>query len=298
MYGLGSMAPKTMLGDITLHRPLLEIPKQRLIATLEAAGWEWFEDPSNDSNKQMRGRLRKIMPLFSNEGLTVKRIASTAKRMRRTADALNHAVEQLRNVALTKHSSGPVRLELEPIGNAPEEIALRLISYVISEMGGKSYVARLNRVENLYQNLFNSNTEEFNGSTIGGTIVLVSKSRPDVIWIAREFGRGIKSLSLAAGQKSIWDDRFEIELTTNAPENVEVSQLFDKREQLNGIVNYPDGWPKRAFYSSPVISWSGKMRENSIQPEATCEFFVQGFGHEVPDWLKLRSVNKWLVDLN
>ena len=44
--GLGGMARGTRLGDLTLLRPLLDVPKARLVATCKAAKLGYADDPS------------------------------------------------------------------------------------------------------------------------------------------------------------------------------------------------------------------------------------------------------------
>ncbi|HLU65659.1 MAG TPA: tRNA lysidine(34) synthetase TilS, partial [Kofleriaceae bacterium] len=45
--GLAGMPAVRELAGLRLLRPLLGVPKARLVATLEAAGQAWLEDPSN-----------------------------------------------------------------------------------------------------------------------------------------------------------------------------------------------------------------------------------------------------------
>ncbi|MAG22807.1 MAG: tRNA lysidine(34) synthetase TilS, partial [Rhodospirillaceae bacterium] len=45
--GLAGMAPLSEVPTMRLLRPLLDVPKARLVATLQSRGQEWVEDPSN-----------------------------------------------------------------------------------------------------------------------------------------------------------------------------------------------------------------------------------------------------------
>ena len=56
--GLAGMAPVSEALGIRRLRPLLSVPKARLIATLTAAGRGWVVDPGNLSPAFARGRLR------------------------------------------------------------------------------------------------------------------------------------------------------------------------------------------------------------------------------------------------
>ena len=65
--GLAAMRGQSLLATaggtrLALIRPLLSVPKARLIATLETAGIDWIEDPSNSDARFERVRLRRAMP--------------------------------------------------------------------------------------------------------------------------------------------------------------------------------------------------------------------------------------------
>ena len=73
-------------------RPLLDIPKTRLVATLKAAKIPFAEDPSNRDPRFTRARLRGLMPALAGEGLDARRLALLARRLKRADLALEAAV--------------------------------------------------------------------------------------------------------------------------------------------------------------------------------------------------------------
>ncbi|WP_111423731.1 tRNA lysidine(34) synthetase TilS, partial [Rhodoplanes roseus] len=78
-----------------LVRPFLDVPKARLIATLEAAGVPYADDPSNRDPRFTRSRLRRLLPSLAEEGLSAARLVQLAGRMRRADAALEAAVDRL-----------------------------------------------------------------------------------------------------------------------------------------------------------------------------------------------------------
>ena len=61
--GLAAMAPARLLaeggsGPVWLLRPFLALPRERLRAIVDAAGWQAVDDPSNDDPARRRSRLR------------------------------------------------------------------------------------------------------------------------------------------------------------------------------------------------------------------------------------------------
>ncbi len=59
--GLTGMANRTTVGDVTILRPLLGVPKQMLREHLHVVGQPWREDESNDSPQYTRNRIRRLL---------------------------------------------------------------------------------------------------------------------------------------------------------------------------------------------------------------------------------------------
>ena len=87
--GLAGIAPSARMGPLLVLRPLLDIPKARLRATLEARGIPWIEDPSNQSPAFERTRLRAAGDALAALGLTSDMLALSARRLQRARAALD-----------------------------------------------------------------------------------------------------------------------------------------------------------------------------------------------------------------
>ena len=66
--GLSAMARETERDGVSLARPLLEVPKSQLIATLKKARIGFADDPTNRDIAFTRPRLRALMPALAAEG--------------------------------------------------------------------------------------------------------------------------------------------------------------------------------------------------------------------------------------
>eukprot|EP01035_Chromulina_nebulosa_P040252 gene40251-54433_t len=73
--GLASMRGRVVRGGTVLARPLLGVSKARLIATAQARGLSFVEDPSNGDPRFARARWRALMPLLAAEGLDAERLS-------------------------------------------------------------------------------------------------------------------------------------------------------------------------------------------------------------------------------
>jgi tRNA(Ile)-lysidine synthase TilS/MesJ len=110
--GLSGMARMVALGDLALVRPLLALPKVRLLATLKAAGVAFADDPSNRDPRFTRARLRHVLPVLAGEGLDAARFATFARR----AGRANRAIEVVTAVAAERLIAAP--------GSAPGRIVI------------------------------------------------------------------------------------------------------------------------------------------------------------------------------
>jgi tRNA(Ile)-lysidine synthase len=146
-------------GDpLLLVRPLLDLPKARLIATLEASRISFCEDPTNVDPRYTRARLRELMPVLAGEGLDAKRLALLAQRLRRAEATIELAV-RVAAIAVSDAAwmrGGPIRLDAEKFIRLPAEVALRLLGRAIMYAVGELPL-RLGRLEALYDWLAGSN---------------------------------------------------------------------------------------------------------------------------------------------
>jgi len=136
-------------GGIVLVRPLLDLPKSRLIATLEADGIPYAEDPSNRDPRFTRARLRALMGVLAGEGLDAPRLALLARRLKRADQAIDDAVAQaFAGVRLDSAQGGAIVLDAQKFMRLPGEVALRLLGRAVTQSGDEGPV-ELAKLESL-----------------------------------------------------------------------------------------------------------------------------------------------------
>ena len=156
--GLSAMAAARERDGLVIARPLLDVPKSRLIATLEKAKIAFADDPTNRDLAFTRPRLRQLLPLIAAEGGDARGLARLASRLARA----NAAVEVLadgaeRYLALldgAATASGPMARDFDAkaFGAMPEEIQLRLLLRAINRFGHEG-PAELGKAEALLAQL-------------------------------------------------------------------------------------------------------------------------------------------------
>jgi tRNA(Ile)-lysidine synthase len=175
--GLAAMARSSRLpaedaADIVLVRPLLDVPKARLIATLRRAGVGYADDATNRDPRFTRARLRMAMPVLAREGLVPQRLALLARRMRRAEAALEAAVSDAwQSLAPGPWADeGPIEFPVDGYEELPAEIALRLLGRAIDRVGSEGPV-ELGKLETLHADLTGARGDARYRRTLAGALV-------------------------------------------------------------------------------------------------------------------------------
>lgn len=234
--GLGGMAEQTEIFDTIIHRPLLDVSRATLQNVLKQASHSWLEDPSNKDQKFERVRVRIAMPAIHEGGIKTSALNLSAKRLRRARTALDHFTDDFMASSVTVFNTGHCEVDRQALEAQPDEIALRVLSRLLTWAGGAKIAIRLAKVERLYEAMSDTSTDKH---TLGGAQIAMRKS---TIIIGREFGRIDPKLQKAV---KIWDNRF----TFSKSQNVQPYGLFidgDDRQR-------PEDLPYFVACSLPVI---------------------------------------------
>jgi tRNA(Ile)-lysidine synthase len=200
--GLSAMTRESARQDVLLVRPLLDVPKSRLIATLNKAKIDFADDPTNRDTVLTRPRLRELLPLLAAEGGDARGLARLASRLARAnaaVDVLADGAE--RYLALTDFgmrrgfAAGNLQtkkfdaneFDARAFAAMPEEIRLRLLMRAIDRVGHEG-PAQLGKVEALLAQLDRSIAEKAGlrrekaarfelRQTLAGALVSLGKGR-------------------------------------------------------------------------------------------------------------------------
>lgn len=172
--GLDGLAAMSTLHDysntLTLVRPLLNISKSDLVAYCDDKNIPYVKDPSNENDDYLRPRLRASMEVLGQEGLSTKRLATTAARLARARRALEKITEDIHRACLKDQSSDNIVLDFDLLKKQPEEIGLRVIQKALEDMrAGADYRTRMEKLEELFAALW-FNPNDFKPRTLGGCV--------------------------------------------------------------------------------------------------------------------------------
>jgi len=237
--GLAAMAPERTLAGCRLLRPLLDIPKSRLCATVQARGIDWIEDPSNTDPKYARTVVRREL---AEGGENTADLLIATRRFARARQALEAETARWLAAHATLDRAGYLRCDARALAGAAGEIRLRVLSRAAQCIGGKAYAPEIAAIERLDAKL-----RAGQGATLGGAQFDVG---PDVIGVFREARNLPMPRALRAGEH-LWDGRHVI---TVAADVVDATVL-------PWTASVADAWPKSArpawFQSLPAKARAG-----------------------------------------
>jgi tRNA(Ile)-lysidine synthase len=236
--GLAAMAPVSRLpgggeadhrpeGALLVLRPFLNVPKERLAATLRSRGVGWTEDPTNAATEYERARLRAARSELARLGLTNEMLALSAARLRRVRDVLDAAAARFiersnGNVAMDR--VGRVTIDRRKLREAGEEIALRVIGRAIAAAGGSDERPPLSKLEAVTTELIGPPNAKCGAWTLSRAKIYADDRG---VAVEREPGRTpLPELALARGTSAVWDGRFVVRASLQLPdENIDVRPL-------------------------------------------------------------------------
>lgn len=193
---------------LTLLRPLLDVSRRTLRATLEARGLGWAEDPSNADLRFDRVKARQALETLATLGLDAHRLARTAANMARARQVLERETDfLLAAAALEDADLGAATLELDALRGAPREIALRAFARALEWVAGAAYPPRLDSLERAFDALLAGGAAR----TLHG--VLIEPSSRGVARLWREASATAPPRPLAEGATRVWDGRFRVVAT-------------------------------------------------------------------------------------
>ena len=175
-------------GSVQILRPLLDVAKDDLTAWCVDQNIPFVTDPSNQNTAFARIRLRQSMDVLAAEGLSEKRLATTARRMGRARAALDHLTDQAWAQVVTVQNDG-ITMDLHALATWPDDIRLRVIrracDHVTLDRDG--FGPRLDRLEEIVDTIFADHN--FRAATLGGVLLRRAPGGGDRLLIAREGGK-------------------------------------------------------------------------------------------------------------
>ncbi|MEM6780379.1 MAG: tRNA lysidine(34) synthetase TilS [Pseudomonadota bacterium] len=182
--GLSGMKAKQQYAQndaysLTFLRPLLGVEKQRLIATCKHFDVPFVDDPSNENDKFLRPRLREARAILEAEGLSNKRLATTARRLDSARIALDEIAQNVFEDSVIQTDSSIV-IKTKSLEDWPFEIGFRVFLKAMRiASDSQTYGPRMEKLESLYSKIVASHDKV--KETLGGCIVVYNPQDAEII---------------------------------------------------------------------------------------------------------------------
>ena len=168
LKGLTSLGKNSEFFDKKLLRPLINIPKNDLEKLALAVFKTFINDPSNKNDNYARVRIRKILNLFSKEGLETKKINLTISNLKSASEALDFYVKKniIENTTYFKNSN--LYFVNKNFFLNPKEVLLRSITAILRNLSGRHYAPRGKKITRLISLISSQNN--LKKTTLGGCV--------------------------------------------------------------------------------------------------------------------------------
>jgi tRNA(Ile)-lysidine synthase len=198
--GLAGMSAVREMPGMRLVRPLLAVPKARLVALLAAEGQPFLSDPSNRNPAFERAWLR----LDDSEGVhgDIEHLTAELRGHGRQRIERERRLDRLLAAAVSLHPAGFAALDRAAIGLAEAELFERLLGRVAACIGGAAYPLRRERVVRLRAGLLE---RPEHARTLGGCRFVPWRGR---LLVLRELAGAAPPVQLERGTELVWDRRF------------------------------------------------------------------------------------------
>jgi len=199
--GLAAMARHATRDGVILARPLLDLPKARLVATLEKAGIPFADDPTNRDPRFTRPRLRALMPALAEEGADARNLARLAARLARADAALDLLTEGAeRYLAQIDPAPSGTGFDLAAFRALADEIRVRLLLRAVNRIGHEG-PAELGKVEALVEAIDRAVRDAVRGDvrqarlkqTLAGAVIGINGGRIRIAPAPPRRGKGGRS---------------------------------------------------------------------------------------------------------
>jgi len=168
LKGLISLDKKNKIGNKNLLRPLLDEKKEDLAFISKNVFNFYVQDPTNNDEKYLRIKIRKLIAELQKNGLDKKKFIKTIKNLKYSNNVINFYVsENLKKNTFFSNKSNKLILN-KFFFYQPYEVIFRALSESIKLIGRKYYSVRGKKLDKIIKDIENNHSFR---ATLGGCII-------------------------------------------------------------------------------------------------------------------------------
>lgn len=199
--GLSCMPAQGLRHGVRLLRPLLPVSKDRLLATLEQAGQDYIEDPSNRDPRYTRSHVRQLLTK-GNKAVSLQ-AAGLTNRLGKIRNIIDNNLADLLASHVSIYPTGHASVQGEAIGAMGKTGAIQLLSVLADTLSGEAYPARSEALARLYDDIIQGMPKR----SFAGLLFIRQKNR---LLVCREPNALPAAQALPPNTLMRWDNRFDI----------------------------------------------------------------------------------------
>ena len=166
--GLSSMKPITnIVNNIKVVRPLLDLKKSDLKKLSKKVFGKYYIDPSNDDQKYLRIRIRKLEKLLEKSGINYDQISKSIKNLASSRDTLEIYFKKIYEKTVSKRKN-KIIINLKNFSSLNPEMKMRVVKKSIKDTTNAYYTPRSKKVFNLIKQI---DTKKNTNLTLGGCLI-------------------------------------------------------------------------------------------------------------------------------
>ena len=168
LTGLSGMEPSiNLVGNIKLQRPLLDTKKKSLIKISNIIFGKYFRDPSNNDEKYLRTRVRKLRNPLKKSGISYEQIIKSINNLNSSKATLNQYFNEIFK-KIIKKVNYRITISLKEFKKLNLDTQIQTINKSIKMLKKNYYPPRSKKVINLIKRI---NDKNYRRSTLGGCLI-------------------------------------------------------------------------------------------------------------------------------
>ena len=173
IQGLSSMNTITVLNKKTkILRPLLDVEKSELKYLSKKFFGSYIKDPSNNNDKFLRIKVRKLLPLMEKHGIKKQLIYKSIKNLQSSSRTINFYFLNIYDKIVRKEKRR-FTIKSEQFFTLGQEFKLKILGLIIQKLNLKDYPPRSKKL--LYAiKIFDSG--KIKRYSLGGCLIRLQKS--------------------------------------------------------------------------------------------------------------------------
>lgn len=226
--GISAIPAQRIASGIRILRPLINIPKSKIIKTLENINQKWIEDPSNSNEKYSRVYIRKKLADLDNEKDIKKRAGKICNTIGRFRNRLAHetASEMVKTVEI--YESGYAVINILEFNRLENEISQRILQAAVTTISGNQHPPRSYKLSSLHNKIKEGTLNK--KYSLAGLIFELKKEHK--IFIYREKKSVSPPCPVPPDEPIAWDNRF---IVTCSYKNIFTNHIEVRALQREGI---------------------------------------------------------------